>query len=215
MASVPTGTIFAIASAYAASQAVTAVSNATEAVVTCTAHGYANGDFVEITSGWGRLNRRTFRIKSVAANTFTLEGADTTNTTFFPAGSGTGTVRKATTFTQISSVISAQFSGGEPVNVEYKFVESDVKFSINDGFGATTGTMELDADSVSTAGYIACRSLTDVQTDTCLKMTTRNGSIVLLPCTVALNETIKLQDGQINSVTLALNGNGRPVRYAS
>ena len=32
------------------------ISNATEGVVSCTAHGYANGDVVFISSGWGRLN---------------------------------------------------------------------------------------------------------------------------------------------------------------
>lgn len=215
MASVPTGTTFNIASAYTAAQSTTIVTNATEAVVTATAHGFSNGDFVEMTSGWGRINRMVFRIKSVAANTFVLEGADTSYLPFFPAGTGLGTVRKVNAFTQIVQVLSVNFSGGDPVNVEYKYVESDVKGSINDGFGAVTGTLELDADSVSTAGYLAARALTNVQTDTCIKMTTRNGSIVLYPSTVALNESVKIADGQINSVTLAVNCNGRIVRYAA
>ena len=215
MPSVPTGTTFNIASGYTAAQAVTGVSNATEAVVTCTAHGYANGDFVEMTSGWGRINRMVFRAKSIAANTFVLEGADTTHLPFFPAGTGGGSVRKVSAFTQIVQVISANFSGGEPINVEFKYVESDVKGSINDGFGAVTGTLDLDADSISTPGYLAARALTNVQTDTCVKMTARNGAMVLYPCTVALNESPKIQDGQINSVTLAVNCNGRVVRYAA
>lgn len=215
MASVPTGTTFSLGSAYSAPQSTTVVTNAVEAVVTATAHGYANGDFVEMTSGWGRLNRMIFRIKSVAANTFVLEGADTTYLPFFPAGTGLGSVRKVSAFTQIVQVLSVNFSGGDPNNVEFKYVESDVKGSINDGFGAVTGTLELDADSISTPGYLAARALTNVQTDTCIKMTTRNGSIVLYPCTVALNESVKIQDGNINSCTMAVNCNGRIVRYAA
>lgn len=56
MAQVPTGTTFHIASAYGSDKTTTIVTNASEAVVTSAAHGYSNGDVVEVTSGWGRLN---------------------------------------------------------------------------------------------------------------------------------------------------------------
>ncbi len=215
MAQVPTGTTFFIASAYASPKAVTIVTNATEAVVTAVAHGYANGDMVEMTSGWGRINRRDFRVKSITTDTFVLEGQDTTNSTFFPTGTGIGSVRKINTFTQITTVMSPASSGGDPKTVTYKYLESDVEFSINDGFGATSYTMNLDADSIGSAGYTALKTLTEVQTDTCLKMVTRSGSIILQPCTVALNEAVKLTDGQINQVAVAFNGNNRLTRYAS
>lgn len=213
MAQVPTGATFFIASAFAASRAVTAVTNAAEAVVTSTTHGYSNGDIVEITSGWGRINRRAFRIKSVTTDTFVLEGADTTNTTFFPPGSGAGSVRKVNTFTQITSVMNPSSSGGEPKTVTYKFVESDVEYSINDGFTATSYQLEMDADSIGSAGYTALKTLTDVQTDTILRVVLRSGSILLVPCTVALNESVSMQEGQINRVTASFNGNNRATRY--
>lgn len=215
MASVPTGTTFFIASAYGSAQATTIVSNAAEAVVTSAGHGYSNGDVVEVTSGWGRLNKRTFRVKSATTDTFVLEGADTSNTVFFPPGSGIGSVREVTTFTQITQVLGIQASGGDPKTVSYKYLESDVEFSINDGFASSQLSLELDADSIGTAGYTALRNLTDVQTDTCLRINTRNGAVIYMPCTVALNEAVQFQDGQINRVPLAVNGNGRLVRYAS
>lgn len=216
MAQVPTGTTFFIASAYAAAKNTTVVSNAAEAVVTSATHGYTNGDVVEITSGWGRLNKRTFRIKGVTTDTFTLEGvsADTSNTTFFPPGSGIGSVRKVSTFTQIVQVLGIQTSGGDPKTVQYKYIESDVEFSINDGFAASQMSLELDADSIGTAGYTAMQSLTNVQTDTCLRINSRNGASIYVPCTVALNEAVQLTDGQINRVSLSVNSNGRLVRYA-
>lgn len=215
MAQVPTGTTFFIASAYAAAKDTTIVTNASEAVVTSTAHGYSDGDYVEITSGWGRLNRRVFRVKSKTTDTITLEGVNTTSTTYFPAGSGLGSVRKISTFTQITKVMNPQSNGGEPKTVNYKFVESDVEYSINDGFSATNYTMELDADSIADAGYVALKALTDVQTDTCLKMVMRSGSLLFYPCTASLNESVRLQDGQINRVSVSLNGNNRITRYAS
>lgn len=215
MAQVPTGTLFYIASTYAAAKTTTVVTNASEAVVTSAGHGYSNGDFVEITSGWGRLNRRVFRLKSIATDTMVLEGCDTSSTTFFPAGTGIGSVRKISAFTQITSVMNPQSSGGDPKTVNYKFLESDVEYSINDGFAATNYTVELDADSVAAAGYVALKALTDVQTDTCLKMVMRSGSLVFYPCTAALNESVRLQDGQINRVSVSFNGNNRITRYAS
>lgn len=215
MAQVPTGATFYIASTFASSKTTTIVTNVSEAVATATAHGYTNGDILEVTSGWGRLNRRSFRIKTVTTDTFVLEGANTTNLTFFPAGLGIGSVRKVTAFTQVTSVMNPQSSGGEPKTVSYKFVESDVDYSINDGFTATSYQLALDADAIGSAGYTALRTLTDVQSDTVLKILLRSGSVIYQPCTVALNEAVKLQEGQINSVSASFNGNNALTRYAS
>lgn len=215
MAQVPTGSTFYVATAFSTAKTVTAITNASEAVCTSTAHGLVNGDVVEFTSGWGRLNLRTFRVKAVTANNFTLEGADTTNTSFFPSGTGAGSARSVTTFQQITTVMNPSASGGEPKNVTYKFTESDIEFNLNDGFSATSYTMDLDADSIGSAGYTALKTLTDVQSNTILKVQTRSGSILFVPCTVALNEAVSFQDGQINRVKASFNGNQRGTRYAA
>ena len=212
MASVPTGTTFAVATAFASAKTISAISNAVEASISSTAHGFTAGDVVEITSGWGRLNRRVFEVKSATTDAFVI-AVDTTNTNFFPSGSGAGSVRKVSTFTQISQVTGASSSGGDPKTVDYKYIESDVSYSINDGFNATQYQLEIDADAIGSAGYTALQSLTDVQTDTVLKMLSRSGARLYLPCTVALNDVPSLNDGQINTVTAVFNGNNRPMRY--
>lgn len=215
MAQVPTGSTFYIASTIASEKTTTVVTNAAEAVVTSAGHGYSNGDFVIMESGWGRIHKRAFRIKSVTTDTFVLEGCDTSSTTYFPAGTGTGTASKVSTFTQVTTVMNPSSSGGDPKTVEYRFIESEISYSINDGFSATSYSLELDADSIGTAGYTALKTLTDVQTDTVLKIVTRSGSIVLIPCTVALNEAMTFTDGQINKVKAQFAGNNRAVRYAA
>jgi hypothetical protein len=64
-------------------------------------------------------------------------------------------------------------------------------------------------------GYAALKALTDVQTNTILRIVTRSGQIQLVPGTVALNESVQMNDGQINTVTAAVSGNNRTTRYAS
>ena len=213
MASVPTGTILSLATVFATAKPVTAISNAAEASVSATAHGFAVGDFVEITSGWGRLNKRAFRVKTSATDTFVLEGADTSSTELFPAGSSAGSVRKVSTWQQISKVMNPSNSGGEAKSITYKYLESDVEFSKNDGFSAVQETFDIDADEIGQAGYTALKTLTDVQSDTILKKTLKSGSIILTPCTVAMNENVKMQDGQINTCSVAISANNRITRY--
>jgi len=215
MAQVPTGTLFSVvpSTGFGTVKTVSVITNAVQAVVTATAHGFSNGDVVEITSGWGGLNKRIFEIGSVTTDTFVLLKADTTSDKY-PAGSGIGSVRKITTWAQLSKVMNPSSSGGDPKTVNYKFVESDVEYSINDGFSATSYTLDMDDDD-TTAGYAALRALTDVQSDTVLKMLLRNGSRVYLPCRVALNDMPSLQDGQINKIKAAFNGNNRHTRYSA
>jgi hypothetical protein len=215
MASVPSGTIFSIATVIAAAKTVTAISNATEASVSCTAHGYSVGDIVQLFSGWGRLNRRVARVKSATTDAFVAEGINTTNTEFFPTGSGAGTVKKVTTFQQINKILNPSNSGGEPKSITVKFLESDTEENLNDGFTAITESFDIDADEFGQASYSALVSLTDVQTDTVLKKTLKSGSLIFTPCRVAINENVKMNDGSIMTNAVSINGNGRLTRYTA
>lgn len=203
----------AVATAFAAAKTVSAISNAAEATVSCTAHGYSVGDILQLYSGWGRLNRRAVRVKSATTDAFVAELIDTTNTEFFPTGSGGGTVRKVTTFTQIPKYLNPTQSGGDPKNVTVRFMDEDVDTNLNDGFNAVTESFEIDADQFGTSSYNALRTLSDVQTDTILKKTLKSGAIIFTPCTVSLNENPKLSSGNIMTNVVSINGNGRITRY--
>lgn len=214
MANVPTGTVFSVATAFASAKTVTAVSNAATAVVTSAAHGYNNGDVVIFPiSGWGRLNNRAFEVANKTTDTFEIK-LNTTDLNVFPIGSGIGTVKKVNTLVQLTKLMNPSTSGGDPKTVNYKFLDSDVEYSINDGFNATSYTLQMDDDD-TTAGYAALESLTDTQIDTVLKMTMRNGSRIYIPGRVALNSVPNLTEGQINSIAVAFNGNGRHTRYSA
>lgn len=215
MARVPTGSTNWIATTIASAKNTTIVTNATEAVVTSVAHGYSNGDILVVTSGWGRLNNRVFRIKGITTDTFVLEGADTSNTTLYSAGTGLGTARKVSAFTQITTVMAPSSSGGEPKTVTYKFLEDENEYILNDGFSPVQRTFNLDADSISTAGYAALKTFTESGADTVIRTNAKSGAVTYLVASVALNEEEILSDGQIVQVKCAISGRSRSTRYAS
>lgn len=215
MATSPSGTLLAIAATFGAPKTVSGISNAAEAVVSCTAHGFSVGDIVQLYSGWGRLNRRAVRVKSATTDNFVAELIDTSSTDFFPAGTGIGTVRKVLTWQQISNYKDISSSGGEPKNITFKWNDSDVEESLNDGFTAITESWNIDADNIGQAGYELLRTYTDVQSDTILRKTLKTGSKIYTPGRVALNENVKFADGQVNVCAVGFNANGRITRYAS
>ena len=204
----------AIAATFGSPKTVASITNAAEAVLGVTAHGFSNGDIVQIYSGWGLLNRSFVKVKSVTADTFVAEAIDTSNTDLFPVGGGVGTARKVLTWQSISRYKDQQNSGGEPKNVNVKWTDQDNEESLNDGFTAMTESFNIDADNIGDAGYLLLRSLTQVQTDTCLRKVLKSSSKIYTPCRVALNENPK-DSGGVYVCAVAINGNGRLTRYAS
>jgi Phage tail tube protein, TTP len=210
----PDGGIFAIASAYGSALTVSAITNANPAVATSTAHGFANGDYVEITSGWANLNNRVVRVAGVAANTFQLEGINTTSTTRYPAAGGTGTVRKVNTFTQISQVLSTGTDGGEQQFATYRPLESDREFRIPTGVSAQGLTLGL-VDDPTLAGYIACVAAKEDRLQRALLFTLAGGSKIVYNGFVGINETPTTNAGEVMQVTASFSLNAAPVRYAT
>jgi hypothetical protein len=215
MARTPSGTAIAVATAFAASLAFSAASNASEAVLTVSGATLVAGDFVEVTSGWGRLNNRIFRLKAATSSALTLEGCDTTNLANFPTGLGAGSVRKVSTWSPVSNYTNLTFAGGEPKTATVTFTDTEDDQTLFDGASALSYTVDMDADAVGTAPYLALKTLSDSGTASVLRMTTKGGAIILLSCTVFLNENPSMNGGQamLNKVTFF--GRGRVVRYAS
>lgn len=77
----------AIQSALGSALTISAITKANPGVATSAAHGLSNGDVVLISAqGMHQVDQRVFRVANVAANTFELEGEDTTNYDTFTSG---------------------------------------------------------------------------------------------------------------------------------
>jgi hypothetical protein len=211
--SLPNGITLAIAAAYAASIPVTVATNAAECVITVT-NAFSTGDFVEYTSGWSRANNRVFRVKSPTGTTAVLEGMDTSSTTLFPAGSGVGSVRKISSFTQISQVMDLASSGGDPQYQTYSFLEMDFDLQIPTTTSAQSLTLTI-GDDPSLAGYQALKAVAATRAVTCLKATLPNGGVILYNMIAGFDETPAMSKGNLMSVKSGMALQGKPVRYAS
>lgn len=215
MARTPTGTIHSVATVLAAAKTITGISNAAEAVVSSVAHGFVNGDIVLVYSGWGRLNYRAFRVKSATADTFVLEGANTTNTEFYTPSGGAGSARKVTTWVDLDRTLDHSSSGGEVRTVNVKFIESEVEMVLNDGWTAVQRTFSMDADMIGTPAYVALKTLSDTNADTIVRRRAKSGAVTLLPATIAFNEEESLTEGQIVTVRGSINAQNISTRYAA
>jgi hypothetical protein len=98
-----------------AAKMITAISKANPGVATSTAHGYANGDVVVLAiEGMTELDGMVVRVAAVAANTFELEGVDTTNFGTFTSG----TAKEVLTWLTVSGATQVNFGAGSAEQLE-------------------------------------------------------------------------------------------------
>lgn len=212
--SLPNGAVVSIASAYAASITVTAISNASTAVASAEGHGLANGDIVEITSGWSRLNSRVARVANVTADTFELEGINTTSTNLYPAGGGAGSVRKVSTWQQITQVLEFTTSGGEQQFVTYSFLEEDVEHQIPTVKSASSFAMTI-GDDAELPWYSILSDANDDRIPRAVSVVLPSGSAIFYNGYVTLNKTPTLTKNELMGLQSTVSLTSEPMRYAA
>lgn len=212
--SLPNGAVVSIASAYAAPITVTAVSNANPAVATAVGHGFVAGDIVEVTSGWSRLNSRIARVANVTLDTFQLEGINTTSTNLYPAGGGAGSVRKVSTWQQITQVLEFTTSGGEQQFVTYSFLEEDVEHQIPTVKSASSFAMTI-GDDASLPWYGILSDANDDRIPRAVSVVLPSGSAIYYNGYVTLNKTPTLTKNELMGLQGTVSLTSEPQRYAA
>ncbi len=210
----PNGVTLALATTYGSAKTVSALTNANPSSASATAHGFTDGDFVEITSGWTRLNNRIVRVDAPTTDAFSVEGIDTSSTTLYPVGTGSGSAREITAWTQISQILELSTSGGDMQFATYSFLESDAESQLPTQASAMSLTISI-ADDPTLAGYIALAAAAETRALTGLKATMPNGSVLLYNGYVSLNSTPSMTKGSVMACQATFSLQGKPVRYAS
>ncbi|RAU39257.1 phage tail protein [Pseudomonas sp. RIT411] len=145
----PNGATFQMASTYGPAVAISAISNASEAIATIgSGAAIATGDIVLLTSGWTQLNGRVARVKAVNSTAVTLEGIDTTNPAGFPAGGGVGSMKKITAWVVIPQITEVAFAGGEQQYTDVVFLEDTQGRQLPTDKSAASMTLTIADDPV-------------------------------------------------------------------
>lgn len=209
------GTQVAIASTYGASFAMSAITNAAQAVATLAAsHGTVVGDYLEITSGWDLLNGRLARAAAVSINDVTLELIDTANTTRYPAGTGTGSVRRITAWTTLSQITAGiSVSGGEQQFADITSLTDRTQKQIPTTRSPVQVTLPV-FDDPSLAWYATVRSTSESASVAGVRMTFPNNSKLVAGAYWSLQQVPTIEDSTLRA-TVNLSFVADPTRYAT
>ena len=154
-------------SAIAAAKTITAISKASPAVVSCTAHGYSNGDIVFVLAeGMFQVDARVFRVSGVTTDSFKLESEDSTEFDDFISG----TVAKVTLGTTITTATTISSSGGDFAMIDKTTIHQNTRSEMPGLPNAINYTMEHIWDP-SDAGLKAMKVASDLQQRRVFKFT--------------------------------------------
>jgi hypothetical protein len=165
----------AMQSALAATKTITAITKASPAVVTSTAHGYANGNYVLLSiQGMSQLDNKVVRVANQAANTFECEGIDSTLFDTFSSG----TAALITFGTTITTATSMAASGGDFDFIDTTTIHSNVKTQIPGLANPLNYTFDNLWD-ISDTAQIAMKLATDTQAQRCFRFTFGTGGPIM------------------------------------
>ena len=209
----PEGSRFSFSRTFAAPKTVSGISNASPALATSAAHGYVDADEVLFISGWEDATDSVYRVDQQDVDTFQLLGLNSTNTTFYPAGTGTGTTQKLSNWLEIPQVLTVATSGGDPRFTTISPIARRNSINVPTGFNATSITLTLGHDP-SNATYQEMLDVSRSLEKIAFKMALSGGAVIYGYGYMNVSETPSLNVNQANQVTAALTMLGRSMSYA-
>lgn len=212
---IATGTQVAIATTYGSAVNMTAITNATEAVATLGAgHGVVVGDFLEVTSGWDLLNGRIVRAKTVATNDITFENINTTSTSNYPAGSGTGTVRRITAWTSVTQVQGVDTGGGDQNYADITTIADRTQKQVPTTRNAQT--IDLTVFDDPALGYYApAVAAAEASSTIGLRLIFPNNSRIVINSYISVQKMPSVAVNQPLTAKLSFSAYAEPTRYAT
>lgn len=210
----PEGSQQTFSQTFAAAKTITVLTNANPAVATSVAHGYATGDEILVTSGWEDATDTVFKIEVVTADTFKLLGLDTSNSGFFPVGTGIGTAQKISGWTSIPQVLTISGSGGDARFTDVQLLARRNSLKIPTGFNATSITLTLAHDAAQ-PGYQTMLGISRNLSKVAFKQVISGGAVTYGYGYLNVSELPKLNSNAVNSVDAAMTVIGRSMSYSA
>lgn len=192
------------------------VSNATSAVVTLgTGHGFSTGEYAVFSvSGWSLLQGRVARVSAQDGTSITLEDIDTSGTASYPAGQGTGSVQKVSTWTEITQIAGVESSGGDQ-----NFADASMLVDIDDkqiptSRSPTNYTFTVH-DDTALSWYPTLRTVADGGAARPMRINKPGGGKFLANGYWAFGENPQLSRTETTKVRVSFTASARPISYAA
>ena len=212
---IATGTQVAIATTYGTAVVMSAITNATEAVATLAAgHGVVVGDFLEVTSGWDLLNGRIVRVKTVASNDITFEAINTSSTANYPAGSGTGTIRRITAWTSVTQVQGVDTGGGDQNYADITTITDRTQKQVPTTRNAQTIDLTV-FDDPSLTYYASAVAAAEASSTIGLRLIFPNSSRIVINAYISVQKMPTVAVNQPLTARLSFSAYAEPTRYAT
>lgn len=202
----------AMQSALAAADTITGITKASPGVVTATAHGLNNGDYVLLSvQGMYELNERVVRVANKTTDTFELEGVDTTSFGTFSSGTA-----EAITFgTTMATATTVSNSGGGFEFIDTTTIHDATRSQVPGLPAAATYSMDHLWDPAD-ACQIAMKSASDAQAKRAFKFTFGTGGKIMVFSGYVGFDGVPAGSAQDKvTTTTAITVNGKPTYYAS
>lgn len=169
------GSVIAIGTGSGAAKTLTAIALGNPTILTCAAHGLANGDVVTLAGLTGTdsatLNGQSVSVRNITTNTFAIN-IDTTGKTITAAGTATSSV-----FTNVANVRTFSGFDGAASEIDVTNLDSiakEFRLGLSD---PGQFTFEIDYDSAN-AGHIALRARQTSGVLSNFKLTLPNGGVI-------------------------------------
>lgn len=166
----------AMQSALASAKTISDISKASPAAISCTAHGYSNGDYVLLSvQGMYQMDVKVVRVSGQTTDAFNAEGVDSTLFDTFSSG----TASKITFGTSITTATSISASGGDFDFIDTTTIHVNIKQQIPGLPNPLNYTFDNLWDSAD-AGQVAMKAASDAQAQRCFKFTFGTGGKIML-----------------------------------
>lgn len=209
------GSRFFLGTVFGTAVNVSAISNASPAVITTATNSFILGDELLLQSGWEDLTDSVYKPSAVNSTTLTLGGTtpiDTSDTNVFPSGSSAGSVQKVTTWVEIGQVLNVNSSGGDPrfVNIEPLARRNAIQVPV--GFNPQSLQLDIGYDP-TLQGYQALIVASRTLAKRAFKFVLAGGQTGYGYGYVSVSEMPRLQKGQPNQVSASIALLGKFIGY--
>lgn len=181
---------------------------------TSTSHSYVDNDEVLMLSGWEDIDQSVFRVNALAANTFSLDGYDTSSTDWYPAGSGTGTCKKVTTWLEMGQVLGVQNQGGGERNITVNPVNKRNGIRIPVGFEPASLSFTLGYDPAR-SDQVSLMAASRILGKRAFKFALPGGGYAYCYGTVAMSQVPTFDTNSVMQISVSVGIDGLFTMYSA